>query len=193
MVWVYDRTRSLLVAILMHTSLTASSLVLGPGVAGVHLVTFDLIWAAALWVVFAAVAVAQGGHLSRQPRHPLRRRAALSREAHRLEQEEGAIVPRTSARERAWASSRRALRPSSRCARLVQRHLMKSPHTGPRLRPSRPCRSYTAWHGVDTSTQTFLVTLHLRPPIHSSPCCSSLPCRLRLSCPHVLCADKIKP
>jgi membrane protease YdiL (CAAX protease family) len=75
MVWVYERTGSLLVAILMHASLTASSLILGPGVAGVHLVTFDLIWAAALWVVLAAVAVAQGGHLSRQPRQPLRRRA----------------------------------------------------------------------------------------------------------------------
>ena len=76
MVWVYDRTGSLLVAILMHTSLTASSLILGPGVAGVHLVSFDVIWAAALWAVIAAVALAQGGHLSRQPRQPLRRRAA---------------------------------------------------------------------------------------------------------------------
>ncbi len=66
MVWVYDRTGSLLVAILMHASLTASSLILGPGVAGVHLVTFDLVWAAALWAVVAAVALAQGGHLSRQ-------------------------------------------------------------------------------------------------------------------------------
>jgi membrane protease YdiL (CAAX protease family) len=74
MVWVYYRTGSLLVAILMHTSLTASALVLGPGVAGVHLVTFDLIWAAVLWVVIAAVAVAQGGHLSQQP--PLPRRVA---------------------------------------------------------------------------------------------------------------------
>jgi hypothetical protein len=37
-------------------------------------VTFDLIWAAVLWAVVAAVAVANGGHLSRQP--PLRRRVA---------------------------------------------------------------------------------------------------------------------
>src|SRR5215204_4901935 len=66
MVWVYDRTRSLLVAILMHASLTANSLILGPGVAGMHLVAFDFIWAAVLWAVIAAVALAQGGHLSRQ-------------------------------------------------------------------------------------------------------------------------------
>src|SRR5215217_1844220 len=53
-------------------SLTASSLILGPGVAGVRLVSFDLAWAAVLWAVVAAVAVAQGGHLSRHP--PLPRR-----------------------------------------------------------------------------------------------------------------------
>jgi len=72
MVWVYDRTGSLLVAMLMHTSLTASTLILGAGIAGVPLVTFDLIWAAVLCIVIGAVAVAQGGHLSRQP--PLRGR-----------------------------------------------------------------------------------------------------------------------
>jgi uncharacterized protein len=73
MVWVYDRSGSLLVAILMHTSLTAITLILGAGIAGVPLVTFDLIWAAALWAVVAAVAVANGGHLSQQA---LRRRVA---------------------------------------------------------------------------------------------------------------------
>ena len=75
MVWVYDRTGSLLVAgILMHLSLTASARILGaPAIAGVPLLAFDLVWAAALCVVVAAVAVAQGGHLSRQP---LRRRVA---------------------------------------------------------------------------------------------------------------------
>src|SRR5215207_6914856 len=73
MVWVYDRSGSLLVAMLMHTSLTASTLILGAGIAGVPLVTFDLIWAAVLWAVVAAVAVANGGKLSQQP---LRRRGA---------------------------------------------------------------------------------------------------------------------
>jgi hypothetical protein len=58
---------------LMHTSLTASTLILGAGVVGVPLLTFDLVWAAVLWAVVAGIAVANGGHLSRQP---LRRRMA---------------------------------------------------------------------------------------------------------------------
>ena len=74
MVRVYDRTDgSLLLAMLMHTSLTASTLILGAGAVGVSLLTFDLIWAAVLWTVVAGMAVANGGHLSRQP---LRRRVA---------------------------------------------------------------------------------------------------------------------
>ena len=70
MVWVYDRTGgSLLVAgVLMHVSLTASTLILGSqGTAGVPLLTFDLAWAAVLGLVVAAAAVANGGHFSRQP------------------------------------------------------------------------------------------------------------------------------
>jgi uncharacterized protein len=75
MVWVYDRTGSLLVAILMHVSLTASTLILMPlATSGVTAVTYDLVLAAALWVVVGAVALANGGHLTRQP--PLRRRMA---------------------------------------------------------------------------------------------------------------------
>jgi uncharacterized protein len=74
MVWVYDRTGSLLVAMLMHASLTASTLILGPlAISGVALLTYCLALAAALWVVVAAVAVANSGHLSRQR---LRRRVA---------------------------------------------------------------------------------------------------------------------
>jgi uncharacterized protein len=68
MVWVYDRTGSLLVAMLMHASLTASARIFSPlAIAGGPLLTFDLVWAAAVWVVVAAVAVANGGQLSRQP------------------------------------------------------------------------------------------------------------------------------
>ena len=79
MVWVYERTYgSLLLAILMHTSYAACTFILnpvvGPGaMSGSSLLTYDLVLAAALWVVVGAVALAQGGHLSRQP---LRRRVA---------------------------------------------------------------------------------------------------------------------
>jgi membrane protease YdiL (CAAX protease family) len=56
MVWVYDRTGSLLVAMLMHVSLTTSIRILTPlGTAGVPLVIYDFALAAALWVVVAAV------------------------------------------------------------------------------------------------------------------------------------------
>ena len=56
MVWVYDRTGSLLVATLMHASLIVFSLfVLVPMEAG--LVTYYLALATALWAVVAVVAV----------------------------------------------------------------------------------------------------------------------------------------
>ena len=69
MVWVYDRTESLLVAMLMHASLTASTFVLGPatvmGASGeVYGIALGLAW----WVVVAAVLVANHGHLTRQSR-----------------------------------------------------------------------------------------------------------------------------
>jgi membrane protease YdiL (CAAX protease family) len=67
MVWVYDRTGSLLVAMLMHLSLTASNVIFVPLATGVPLVTWSLVLAAALWVVVAAVAVANRGQISRQP------------------------------------------------------------------------------------------------------------------------------
>ena len=68
MVWVYDRTGSLLVAMLMHASLTASTLfILAPQATGMALVTYYLVLAAVLWVVVAAVAVVNRGQLSRQP------------------------------------------------------------------------------------------------------------------------------
>ena len=75
MVWVYERTgESMLVAILMHASLTASMIILSPQVTGVAYVTYNLVLTAALWVVVGAVALANGGHLARQL--PLRRRVA---------------------------------------------------------------------------------------------------------------------
>jgi membrane protease YdiL (CAAX protease family) len=75
LVWVYDRTGdSMLLAMLMHASLSASMLTLEPlGLAAVPGSLWALVLAAAWWVVVGAVALAQGGHLSRGP---LRRRAA---------------------------------------------------------------------------------------------------------------------
>jgi uncharacterized protein len=75
MVWVYDRTESLLVAILMHASLIASQVIFASlAHAGMPVVISNLVVTAALWVVVGAVALVNGGHLTRQP--PLRRRVA---------------------------------------------------------------------------------------------------------------------
>lgn len=74
MVWVYEQTESVLLAILMHVSLTASARILGaPGIKGMPLVTFDIVWFAALWTVIAAITAANRRRLSRQP---VRHRAA---------------------------------------------------------------------------------------------------------------------
>jgi hypothetical protein len=58
-------------------SLIASSIsgfgLVPPAISGMPFLTLFLVFTAALWVVVAAVAVANGGHLSRQP---LRRRVA---------------------------------------------------------------------------------------------------------------------
>jgi membrane protease YdiL (CAAX protease family) len=56
MVWVYDRTGSLLVAMLMHASLTASTLfILSPSARGVSLMIYYLVLTAVVWIVVAAV------------------------------------------------------------------------------------------------------------------------------------------
>ena len=71
----YARTGSLLVAMLMHASLTGGlAMILMPlAISGVPNLIWYLVLTAALWVVVAAVVVANGGQLSRQP---LRRRVA---------------------------------------------------------------------------------------------------------------------
>jgi uncharacterized protein len=72
MMWVHDHTKSLLVLMLMHVPIDFGGLVLiSPAMSGVPVVAFDLVFAAALWVVVAVLAVANCGQLSRQP---LRRR-----------------------------------------------------------------------------------------------------------------------
>ena len=69
MVWVYERTgRSLLVAMLMHASFSATRLILNPPALALAAgLTYELVLAAALWGIVAAVAVANHGRLSRRP------------------------------------------------------------------------------------------------------------------------------
>jgi hypothetical protein len=69
MVWVYDRTSSLLAVMLMHASLTASApMILTPlEISGRPLLTWYVVLTATLWVVVAVVAVVNGRQLSRKP------------------------------------------------------------------------------------------------------------------------------
>ena len=73
MVWVYDRTQSLFLAMLLHVSLTTSTLALTPLTTGVLLLTYNLAFAAAVWVIVAAVGVGNRSPLSDDA---LRRRVA---------------------------------------------------------------------------------------------------------------------
>jgi CAAX protease family protein len=74
MVWVYERTGSLLVGMLMHTSLTASLIILRPAATGMALVVYELVWASALWAITATIAVQS----RRRPfLQPLQRREAV--------------------------------------------------------------------------------------------------------------------
>jgi hypothetical protein len=69
MVWLYDRTHSLLLGMLPHVSLTATTRILGsPALAagGASLVMFDILWAAAVATILLAIAVANGWHRSRR-------------------------------------------------------------------------------------------------------------------------------
>lgn len=62
MVWVNDRTGSLLLAMLMHASLTASVRIFDPvPISGWPIVLYNVVLGAALWVVVAVVAIAFPG------------------------------------------------------------------------------------------------------------------------------------
>jgi uncharacterized protein len=74
MVWVYEHTESLLLAMLMHVSFAAFTFILFPPSAVEANLISGFSYTAVLWVVVAVVAVANHGHLTRQP--PLRRRVA---------------------------------------------------------------------------------------------------------------------
>jgi membrane protease YdiL (CAAX protease family) len=68
LVWLYDRTGSLLLVTLMHASLTASTIfIFRPLATGASFLTYVWVLAAAFWVVVAALVMAYGGHLSRRP------------------------------------------------------------------------------------------------------------------------------
>jgi CAAX protease family protein len=69
MVWVYDRTDSLLLAMLMHASLTASTFALGPAtVIGASGAVYGIVLGIAWWLVVATVLVVNHGHLTSRPR-----------------------------------------------------------------------------------------------------------------------------
>jgi hypothetical protein len=60
LVWVYDRTDSLLVAVLMHASLIVSTTpILLPTMTGVAFLTWFIVLTVAFWAVVLAVAAAR--------------------------------------------------------------------------------------------------------------------------------------
>lgn len=68
LVWLYDRTSSLLLVTLMHASLTTSTIfIFTPLATGAAFLTYVWVLAAAFWVVVAALVLAYGRHLSRRP------------------------------------------------------------------------------------------------------------------------------
>jgi len=69
MVWLYDHTESLLLAIFMHTSLTGGlALTLMPlTIAGTPNLIWYFVLTAVLWLIVAVIAKVDGGYLSQQP------------------------------------------------------------------------------------------------------------------------------
>ena len=66
MVWVYDRTQSLLVVMLMHMPIVVSQFVLNPeGMSGEQMFTSLIATGAALWLMVGVVGLANGGRLIR--------------------------------------------------------------------------------------------------------------------------------
>ncbi len=73
MVWVYDHTESLLVNMLMHTSITASTLfILAPGVTGWALAMYYLILTAIMWGIVAVALAPKRAPSSAQGRVTVR-------------------------------------------------------------------------------------------------------------------------
>ena len=56
MVWVYDKTESLFMAMIMHFSLTSAARILTPiGIVGAQLLIFDVVWATTLLIITSVV------------------------------------------------------------------------------------------------------------------------------------------
>ena len=67
MVWVYDRTESLLIAMLMDVPISTTALILASeATSATALVVPVLVWGAAFWLIVAVVAWTNGGHLNRR-------------------------------------------------------------------------------------------------------------------------------
>jgi len=80
MVWVYDRTQSVLMAVLMHLAIDVSAFSLtSAAMVGVPDLIFNLVLGATLWVVVAAVTAADRRKLSRPELDQPRPRAQVSR------------------------------------------------------------------------------------------------------------------
>lgn len=67
-VWVYDRTESVLIAALMHASLTASTVILQPPSTGVPFAVWNAALAVALWAVVACTAGVHSRFVARKNR-----------------------------------------------------------------------------------------------------------------------------
>lgn len=67
MVWLMDRTESLLIVILTHASLVFTTTVLVPmTLTGKNLLTWLILWGAALWIIVFVIAIFQGGIFSQK-------------------------------------------------------------------------------------------------------------------------------
>jgi membrane protease YdiL (CAAX protease family) len=70
MVWVYERTQSLFLAMLMHVSITTSLLMLNPlKISGTHLLVYSFVLAAVFWMITGVVLVVNRAEHWQQPRH----------------------------------------------------------------------------------------------------------------------------
>lgn len=74
MVWVYDRTESLLIVMLMHASLTASTLIFAPlRISGLSLLIYGIVSAFVMWIIVAVVTLINRRQLSQKipPKMPV--------------------------------------------------------------------------------------------------------------------------